>query len=81
MEDSTYEPYASIDDLAGKRVPPNGALSMARFLRGRLLTATDLDISDTLVAAPVTLVAGTTVVMTVTDVQGVAYEVLVREAP
>lgn len=77
--DEKYAPYASLDELASRRVHPDSAISLAGIVSAVLLERTDLAIEPPLVAAPVTLVAGTAAVMTVMATDGVEYEVFVRE--
>lgn len=69
-------PFASLDQMAG-----NSALDLATLVREVLQEQTDLDLTDLAATAPVTLVAGSAVAMTVTAVDGTEYEMFVREKP
>lgn len=72
----------SNDDVAGsKQFVPGGADSMAAGLRTILLEATDMAVGDPMVAAPVTLVAGSCMVLELTSFDGSEFEVFVRAKP
>lgn len=73
--------YATLDGLAGSVDPQSGAIGIVNLIRDALLDETNLESTDAKVVG--TLVAfrpGQAVMTTVLDVEGVEYEVYVRQA-
>jgi hypothetical protein len=78
INDPASGEYVGLDALgtAGKRP---GAWGLSEVLRASLLETTDLAVEEPAVAWPLTLVAGTTMVLRVMDPEGIEYEIFMRE--
>lgn len=75
--------YATLDGLAGYAPPQyqSGAIGIANLIREALLDETNLESADAkVVGTLVSLRPGQAVMTTVMDVEGVEYEVYVRQA-
>ncbi len=80
---STPGEYATLDEMAGKRLleQQTGALSVSHTLRALLLERTALVPEQPLIVGQqVTLAPGEALMTTVLDIDGVEYEIFVRQA-
>jgi hypothetical protein len=71
--------FASLDEIAGVYAQDPSARGMAETIRAVLVESTDLAVADLqAISVPVTLVPGRALLVGVTDVEGLEYEIFVQ---